>query len=143
MKELVLPVVLYIVVFGMLFAAPAIFAMKHAGKLFLLNMVVSGPLFYGIFLLGDYLDLMRRVIGPVSSLIPEVLIPVIEMHASVISWALIPIWPSLVVFLLIRLCAKHYAAEFGLMRLFGTLLCSSTIGLMIYFYVVMVILTLH
>jgi len=143
MSEIALPFIPYIFVCGILFAVPAISTVKHAGKLFLLNALVSGPIFYGMILLGGHFNLIKGVIGPVLSLIPEVFAPVLKVVGPVIFWMLIPMLPALVVFLLIRLCAKHYAAEFGLMRLFGTLVCSSTIGLFISFCVVASVVSLY
>jgi len=120
---------IYIVVFGIIFASPAIFAVKHAGKLFLLSMVVSGPLFYGIVLLNDFINL-AWFIDLILSFLPEAM-------GQVLFSMLIPVWPALVVFLLLWVFAKRYVIVFGLKRLFFTLVCSSTIGLLISYGVIM------
>ena len=106
--------------------------MKYAVPLFILNALASGPILYGMVRLGGYLNLMEGVIGPVLSLIPEVLAPVLKVLGPVIFWALIPVLPTLVFFLLLRLFAKRYSTLFRQKRLFGTLVCSSTVGLVLY-----------
>ena len=119
-------VAIYIPMLGGLFAWPAFTTVKYSIPLFLLNALVCAPILNLLNELTEFFNLGS--IMDLGSSLPE-------LAGDILFFALLPVVPALVVFLLIRLCAKRYAAAFGLVRLFGTLVCSSTLGLIISFCV--------
>jgi len=123
----------YVIVCGAAFAAPAIHTVKHAGKLFLLNVLVFTPLFV-VIAFNIPFDPNSLITSPDN---PSIVASVVS---TIVVWALFPMYPALMSFLPLLLFAKRYAASFGRLRLFGTLVCSSALSLTIMVYITQIVL---